>query len=1424
MNVLFENYRDNIVYSSQSKINFPRSGGYSNKTGSGSAVFLMCPNRQKGLDVLNDPVMNFTPSLTKRFVTDSIYKERIGTKNVISLERSTTDRFYLSQKDFPLMYIPYASRASVLSKQLNVVNDISRWMEIFFARIDNLSVKKTCSEFIRILKDRLNDPNFKGYDKLLVFDLNSWSASIKNCVIMNRKLLNNPLSILLFTANYYPELMEQLPNVRLMIINRAGGQIYLTAIDYITKQNYPKIKAKLGVFKSVVFSVEDDYDPTTDDNDINAEIKSEIINSFKEDIKNKLRFNLLGKDTQSPFDNIEDITGDVAEPFDELEDSLNDDEMNDDESNEPSSTRQVDSDIEESLPGFNIIDEVSKTVDEVFEDIDDIDDIDSNEMVDALSTKIKNEKYMATFIPERSEKQLAQIERLTADQEKVISQPTIDDVKRKSISTSSTGSYVKTTNANILSSKFVNFDKEYTEKCLEKNIDDSVAILSKASDKIFITGKTVTDSSTPMDLKETYTYNLVDEKGNKMTISFDVPKIIDGSYVYLNGTKKNIRHQFILKPIVKTGPDTVQIVTAYNKVFIRRQGTVNQNINRIDTYLEKNPEKFKVKLGNCSMQNSEYMVPLDFSMLSKYFAEFSIGSVTFFMSIDTLKERYLKLTGNEIKYNDATEIPVGINRKTKEPVILKLTDSYTDLIYSYFEESDKTNIAKIKRKPKFVVANAKIMGRKLPLILFMMFCEGFAAVMKKANIKYEFVDKKQLKMYDPMDYDTIELNDGYIVWQKKPFRNELLMNGFKYCDLSDFSYDDLESKDTFISLILPFYPGNSKIHNALDNYRDFLLDDKAKEILTDFGYPTDLVSLMVVAAGMLTDTDYLIENNLNNMRIRSNEVIADLVYKNITSAYNAYRSTSYKKKPTKINIKKSQIIDDLLDSDTNMIEEFSTLNPVLELEKQRSVTFKGIRGIQLDRAMTLPRRAYDKSMVGTVGMVTSPDANVGVVRALTLEPQIKSTYGYIDTSKSLDELNSANLFTVSELLNPLGVIHDDPDRTAMSFKQTKYMVPVQDADPVLIGNKVESVVPYLMSDEFVVDAKEDGKVIDIAEGFCIIEYKSGKRQAINISDRVQKNSSAGFWVDNTLVTDLKIGDKFKQGDILAYNNKHFTKNREDNGASMNLGVLCKIAISSQWDVFEDSAPISKRLSEKLTTEMVDEKSVTFSPYTHIDYIAKVGDPIKAGDPLIVFSDAMNEEIQRALNSMREENKEDVIQSAKTTISSKYTGEIVDIRVYTTSELDQLDSSLRKVVEEYWSRIKRKNDILSKYANDGDLEYYKAGQVISEVAEVVNPGKTNKVKGVIMNSGDVLILFYIKYRVPASKGDKVTVSVCKGIISHVFDEGMEPYSEYRPDEPIDTIVAPLAVAARKVPAIFLTIFGNKLLIELKRQLEEIYLDK
>ena len=71
---------------------------------------------------------------------------------------------------------------------------------------------------------------------------------------------------------------------------------------------------------------------------------------------------------------------------------------------------------------------------------------------------------------------------------------------------------------------------------------------------------------------------------------------------------------------------------------------------------------------------------------------------------------------------------------------------------------------------------------------------------------------------------------------------------------------------------------------------------------------------------------------------------------------------------------------------------------------------------------------------------------------------------------------------------------------------------------------------------------------------------------------------------------------------------------------------------------------------------------------------------------------MTEEMQKALRSVREESKDIIVDSAKTSIHSKFTGEIIDIKVYTTSELKDLDPSLRKIVQDYWNKIKKRNSL------------------------------------------------------------------------------------------------------------------------------------
>lgn len=62
---------------------------------------------------------------------------------------------------------------------------------------------------------------------------------------------------------------------------------------------------------------------------------------------------------------------------------------------------------------------------------------------------------------------------------------------------------------------------------------------------------------------------------------------------------------------------------------------------------------------------------------------------------------------------------------------------------------------------------------------------------------------------------------------------------------------------------------------------------------------------------------------------------------------------------------------------------------------------------------------------------------------------------------------------------------------------------------------------------------------------------------------------------------------------------------------------------------------------------------------------------------------------------------------------------------------------------------------------------------------------------------------------------------KSIVGEVVPEGYEPYSEFRPEEEVSSIIGPSAILKRQVPSIMLTVLGNKVIVELKRELEKIY---
>ena len=94
-------------------------------------------------------------------------------------------------------------------------------------------------------------------------------------------------------------------------------------------------------------------------------------------------------------------------------------------------------------------------------------------------------------------------------------------------------------------------------------------------------------------------------------------------------------------------------------------------------------------------------------------------------------------------------------------------------------------------------------------------------------------------------------------------------------------------------------------------------------------------------------------------------------------------------------------------------------------------------------------------------------------------------------------------------------------------------------------------------------------------------------------------------------------------------------------------------------------------------------------------------------------------------------------------------------------------------------------------------------------------------GVVKNVEDgILIKFYLSYEDKLSIGDKIIYqNACKGVVKDVIPKGQEPRSEYRPEEPIDTIVPYFGSSNRLVSSIAITMALNKVLVELDRHIKD-----
>lgn len=989
-------------------------------------------------------------------------------------------------------------------------------------------------------------------------------------------------------------------------------------------------------------------------------------------------------------------------------------------------------------------------------------------------------------------------------------------------------------------------EKSYNDNLAQYDLANILLHFSKIQPPLYLNKDIkVEDASTPTERVVKYSVEFEDANRKRHRFSFLMPKLYREKYLYLNDQEMNLSHQKFPYPVTKVSPTECQLVTNYNKIFTERYGT---NLSPRSTKIKKVlggaecPRCVKVERGDATILNKNYLTTVEYDDIGSVAIKITIlnqknaQTTTFYLIAN---EGSAVISGNapikvqQITYDDngtastteiedTTLIPIGITKTVgSQPKILSqyYISGRSNIVYdqngepkgelsefiinTIIEADDKAEdvFKDTTTGTKFIYARSRIMNEWIPTIIVLGAADpnGLIGVLEKGKVKYQFLEKRP--NVDKDSTGIIPFSDGYLVYDRYPYENSLLMNGLLTVPTRELSFYEMGSRDVYVDLF-DLLVGRRNLIDAMHNFYYLMIDPITKDVCDRLGMPTDFTTLMLYCIGTLADNTFQIDSSYLNTRVRSNEIINVYLYKELATAWERWSSG----REDKFSIWERAVIQDLLT--VQIVDPHSTLNVTLEAENDNLIKLKGPSGMNEDHSYTLEKRAYHPTMKGVIAMNSTPSGEVGIGRHLTLNANIDDARGFITINKN-EEYDGTELLSVGEMLQTFGPESADIERVAMAMNQSKHLVPVSSQSSGLVSYDMERVIPYI-SNDFAFRAKKDGKVIEIKDSIMIIQYSDGTYDDIDLSEHPDKNVDGGFYIMNQLSTKMKVGQKFKENDILAYNEKYINNNDMFGDPCADVGCLARVVVESNGGVYEDSDYITDAFAHRMSTKITRQKRVILSRFANIKYIAKIGQQLKANDPILTFDDTEDEFSSQLLQSIaEEEGDEDEIIATGAPVISKTDGVIKDIYIYYTIPLEEMTPSMRKVVEAYDKQAKTRSRTLSKYINPTDAN------TKIKPAEQLIPDSQGKVKGVSVGDG-VIIDFYIEYLDIMAPGDKSTkFSPLKATCSFVIPQGLEPYTDFNPERKIDTSLACVGVYKRMCLD-FVKVGGmTKFLVEMKR---------
>lgn len=1314
----------------------------------------------------NDEILTESPDYNAE-LRKILYAERIkNNKEILNLYDQV-------KADCPFIKYTYIDYARYAEKNLFI--DWSYYTQAFFK--NNIrKYDKAVDLFVEFSNRFIDDTRLEplGYNqKVILVPVDDWLFDSSR-EMWDYKQNLNPISIIYRLLFRDPTKLQ----------TEWGGHTFLfTGKHGYFKMNFSMFERKnLGLFLQNIKTLINDGIITDDPNEPTNSIGG-IVNKVVDALENKSTIQ------------INNLTGATSTTPEELMDKLNNPNI--------ISSDHTDTDEEKLVAAITKAAETSTTPDEV------MDKIDNDEHIKQIIIDLKNTNPNGVSIDPTRAARMRKLD--DSFSKKQIAGKTVRELLNNDndMPLEETTLPIDSINDEWKHMTFMNHGKSYD---LNSDIISCLYHFANTTEPFGIRDISQENTSTSEDWVSTWTVQCEDARGKRFTLKFDIPELKNNRFMHLRGNDKTINGQLMNLPIIKTDRDTCQMTSNYNKIFFTGYGSsvgksyvVADRIIKTLNKMEKNPD-MEIMYGDNSLICSKYELPSDYidiaSSISKitYYNRDIKTKYTHFFNQDEFLEKY----GNKVKEEEGFAIGVMESDSIKGEAIIYAEIDIPVSYYIYEILSTNGTFADVYNTTnlsvRYTYSKASILNTDIPVAVIIGYYIGLIAMLDRAEIKYTISSSRP--KYDKNRQDLIKLSDAFIVYDLD-YNSSMLLNGLKECDLVSYSLTEVNNKKMWVECLDNF--GGRLKADGLDMFLDLMMDPITKVVCKKYQLPTEFIDALLYSNMLLSDNKYNQHTNVNGNRYRTLEVIAGYTYKALCNSYTQYRRDLRSGRDAKMTMKQTAVLDMLFADST--FSDLSALSDLLELETSNSTSWKGLSGMNSERAFGLDKRTYDASMINVLALSTGFAGNAGVNRQSTIDMSIDSARGYIKNTSD-DSMSITKTFCMAEALTPMGTTSDDPFRSAMTFVQTtKHNMRVRNGDPLLITNGADEALPYLTSNTFTHKAKEAGKVKIKTDDYMVLEYRNKTTEVVDLRERILKNSDGGMYIAVQLETDLKEGNMFSEMEIVAVDKSSYTGGvGPNNGLAYNIGTFVKFAIINSDEGFEDSCIETEWMAKAMSSVVVINKEYTIPKDTNVHFIAKKGQSIQEGDPLLIFQNSFDEEDANMLiKTLSDEDGSDIVEElGRIPITSKVTGVIKDIKITRTVEKEELSPSLLKVVNAYEKDIKSFTKILDQYDK-------KQARTSDATYKLSTTGRLKNAKD------SVRIEFSIAYDDDFSVGDKtVLYSALKGVSKGIIPAGDESYSEFRPDEKIHYIQSTNGDMKRMVGSIIKTGALNKVMVELHRK--------